>query len=279
MSEERSREMSWWDRLTASLSGEPQSREDLLHLIYNASERGLVDSEALSIIESTLLVSERQVREIMVPRAQMISIRDDEPLQDFLPLLLETAHSRFPVLADDDSDEVVGILFAKDLLRRLLGDVPEKFQLKDFLRPALFVPETMHLDRLIREFRLKQSHMAIVVNEYGDVVGLVTLEDALEQIIGDIADEHDHQNEEDPHISELSEGVYQVSAITPLEEFNTFFATHFSNHDFDTIGGIITSAFERMPTVNEVIQLSGLRFRITAADSRTVRQLEVSRSS
>ncbi len=194
MSEDRSRDLSWWGRLTAALSGEPQNRDDLLELIQNASERGIVDAESLSIIESTLRVSERLVREIMVPRAQMVSIRDDDPLQYFLPLMLETAHSRFPVLADDDSDEVVGILFAKDLLRRLLVDHQDKFQLKDYLRPALYVPETMHMDRLIHEFRVKQSHMAIVVNENGGVVGLVTLEDALEQIIGDIADEHDHED-------------------------------------------------------------------------------------
>ncbi len=276
MSEDRSRDLSWWGRLTAALSGEPQNRDDLLELIQSASERGIVDAEALSIIESTLQVSERQVREIMVPRAQMVSIRDDDPLQDFLPLLLETAHSRFPVLADDDSDEVVGILFAKDLLRRLLVDHQDKFQLKDYLRPALYVPETMHLDRLIREFRVKQSHMAIVVNEYGGVVGLVTLEDALEQIIGDIADEHDHEDEEDALIREISPGEYIVQAITPLDEFNAYFETNFSNHDFDTIGGIITNAFERLPLRDESIRLGGLNFLVLAADSRMLRQLKVS---
>ncbi|NNM52625.1 MAG: CBS domain-containing protein [Pseudomonadales bacterium] len=277
MNEDRGRDVSWWGRLTAALSGEPQNRNDLLELIQSASERGIVDAEALSIIESTLQVSERLVREIMVPRAQMVSIRDDEPLQDFLPLLLETAHSRFPVLADDDSDEVVGILFAKDLLRRLLVDHQDKFQLKDYLRPALYVPETMHLDRLIREFRVKQSHMAIVVNEYGGVVGLVTLEDALEQIIGDIADEHDQQDEEeDALIREISPGEFIVQAITPLDEFNECFETHFSNHDFDTIGGIITNAFERLPLRDESIQLGGLNFLVLAADSRMLRQLKVS---
>ncbi len=279
MSEDRSRTLSWWDRLTAILSGEPRNREDLLVLIQNASDRGLVDAESMSIIESTLLVSERLVREIMVPRAQMVSIRDDEELSAFLPTLLQSAHSRFPVLADDDSDEILGILFAKDLLRRLTQDSQDKFELKDYLRPALFVPETMHLDRLIREFRLKHSHMAIVVNEYGGVVGLVTLEDALEQIIGEIEDEHDHEDEEDSLIRETGPGEFLVEAITPLDEFNAHFDTDFSNHDFDTIGGIITSAFERLPSKNEVIRLAGMTFKVMDADSRTIRQLKVLRSS
>ncbi len=279
MSEDRSRTLSWWDRLTAILSGEPRNREDLLVLIQNASDRGLVDAESMSIIESTLLVSERLVREIMVPRAQMVSIRDDEELSSFLPTLLQSAHSRFPVLADDDSDEVMGILFAKDLLRRLTQDNQDKFELKDYLRPALFVPETMHLDRLIREFRLKHSHMAIVVNEYGGVVGLVTLEDALEQIIGEIEDEHDHEDEEDNLIRETAPGEFLVAAITPLDEFNTYFGSEFSSHDFDTIGGIITHAFERLPSKNEVIRLAGMTFKVIDADSRTIRQLKVFRSS
>ncbi len=275
MSGER-QHLSWWSRITAVLTGEPQNRDELMDLIESASERGILDEDARAIIESTLTVSERLVREIMIPRAQMICLRDDHLLDDFLPLLLDSAHSRFPVLADDDSDEVVGILFAKDLLRRLLPGHDDSFRLKDYLRPSLFVPESMHLDRLIHEFRMKQSHMAIVVNEYGGVVGLVTLEDALEQIIGDIEDEHDLDEDlEDSLIREVAPGEFVVQAITPVEDFNAHFGSNFSNHDFDTIGGIIVHAFERLPLAEESIRIDRWTFIVLEADSRALRSFRV----
>lgn len=272
---EKHHDRSWLGRLLTAVSGEPQSRDDLLELIQSASERGILDAESLSIIESTLQVSERQVREIMVPRAQMIAIRDDDEPAEFIPLMIESAHSRFPVLAADDADEVIGIIFAKDLLKRLLPDAGDRFRLKDYLRPALFVPESMHLDRLIREFRAKQSHMAIVVNEYGGVAGLVTLEDALEQIIGDISDEHDYEDDEDILIKEIAPKEFVVKALTPIEDFNEHFGTEFSNEDFDTIGGIVTSAFERLPERDESIRLGQFDFTVLAADSRALRLLKV----
>lgn len=266
---------SWLSRLAQVLSGEPQNREDLAELIHHAGERGLLDADALRIIESTLQVSERQVREIMIPRAQMVAVRSDMEPREFLPILIESAHSRFPVLDADNSDEVVGILFAKDLLKLLCAERHERFDLKDYLRPVFFVPESTRLDRLLKEFRAKRNHMAIVVNEYGGIAGLVTLEDALEQIVGDIADEHDYEEEEDVLIREMGPGEFSVKAITPIAEFNTHFGTDFSNEDFDTIGGIVMNAFERLPERDEQIEIGRLKFTVLAADSRAIRLLKV----
>ncbi|MES2918093.1 MAG: transporter associated domain-containing protein [Pseudomonadota bacterium] len=266
---------SWLSRLTHALSGEPQNREDLAEVIQHASERGLLDADALRIIEATLQVSERQVREIMIPRAQMVAVRSDMEPREFLPILIESAHSRFPVLDADNSDEVMGILFAKDLLKLVHPERAERFALKDYLRPVFFVPESTHLDRLLKEFRSKRNHMAIVVNEYGGIAGLVTLEDALEQIVGDIDDEHDFEVDEDALIREIGPREFSVKAITPIADFNEHFGTYFSNDDFDTIGGILMNAFERLPERDEQIILGDLRFTVLAADSRAIRLLKV----
>lgn len=270
---------SWLSRLTQVLSGEPQNREDLAEMIHSAGDRGLLDPDALRIIEATLQVSERQVREIMIPRSQMVAVRADMTPRDFLPLLIESAHSRFPVLDADNADEVIGILFAKDLLKLMLEDRSDRFTLKDFLRPAFFVPESTHLDRLIKEFRAKKSHMAIVVNEYGGIAGLVTLEDALEQIVGEIDDEHDFEDDEDAVIREIAPGEFVVKAITPIADFNEVFGTDFSNDDFDTIGGIVMNAFERLPERDEKIVIDHWEFTVLAADRRVIRQLHVKKAS
>ena len=269
---------SWLSRLTQALSGEPQNREDLAELIQSAGERGLLDQDALRIIESTLQVSERQVREIMIPRAQMVALRANMEPREFLPLLIESANSRFPVLDEDNSDEVIGIIFAKDLLRLVASDRGERFDIKDYLRPAFFVPESTHLDRLLKEFRAKRNHMAIVINEYGGIAGLVTMEDALEQIVGDIDDEHDFDADEDVLIREIAPGEYSVKAITPIAEFNEHFDTVFGNDDFDTIGGIVMNAFERLPERDEVIVIGDWRFTVLAADSRAIRLLKVEKN-
>ena len=266
---------SWLSRITQVLSGEPQNREDLAEMIHSAGDRGLLDPDALRIIEATLQVSERQVREIMIPRSQMVAVRADMLPREFLPILIESAHSRFPVLDADNTDEVIGILFAKDLLKLLLEDRNERFTLKDFLRPALFVPEATHLDRLIKEFRAKQNHMAIVVNEYGGIAGVVTLEDALEQIVGEIDDEHDFEDDEDVCIREIAPGEFVIKAITPIADFNEHFGTEFSNDDFDTIGGIVMNAFERLPERDEKIVIEHWEFTVLAADRRAIRQLSV----
>ncbi len=270
---------SWLSRLTQVLSGEPQNREDLAEMIHSAGDRGLLDPDALRIIEATLQFSERQVREIMIPRSQMVAVRADMTPRDFLPLLIESAHSRFPVLDADNADEVIGILFAKDLLKLMLEDRSDRFTLKDFLRPAFFVPESTHLDRLIKEFRAKKNHMAIVVNEYGGIAGLVTLEDALEQIVGEIDDEHDFEDDEDAFIREIAPGEFVVKAITPIADFNEGFGTDFSNDDFDTIGGIVMNAFERLPERDEKIVIDHWEFTVLSADRRVIRQLNVRKAS
>ena len=265
---------SWLSRLTDVWGGEPETREELITVIRDAAQRGLMDIEALHIIESTLQVSERQVREIMIPRGQMVAIRSDDDLREFLPGLIESAHSRFPVLAADNPDEVLGILFAKDLLKLIL-DGRDRIALKDYLRPAFYVPESTHLDKLIREFRSKKSHMAIVVNEYGGIAGLVTLEDALEQIVGEIDDEHDYEDDEDVLIRETGPKEWVVKALTPIADFNEHFGSRFNNDDFDTIAGIVINGFERLPEKDEQIVLERWKFTILAADSRTIRLLKV----
>ncbi len=265
---------SWLSRLTDVWGGEPETREELISVIRDAAKRGLMDVEALHIIESTLQVSERQVREIMIPRGQMVAIRSDDDLREFLPGLIESAHSRFPVLAADNPDEVLGILFAKDLLKLIL-DGRDRIALKDYLRPAFYVPESTHLDKLIREFRSKKSHMAIVVNEYGGIAGLVTLEDALEQIVGEIDDEHDYEDDEDVLIRETGPKEWVVKALTPIADFNEHFGSRFNNDDFDTIAGIVINGFERLPEKDEQIVLERWKFTILAADSRTIRLLKV----
>lgn len=276
MGDERGAESpkSWLNRLTNLLTNEPDSRAELLAIVQSAGQRGILDAESQRIIESTLRVADMQVREIMVPRAQIISIRDNSEPKDFLPVMMESAHSRFPVLAADNSDEVMGILLAKDMLR-LIGQKNERFNLKDYLRPAFCVPESAHLDRLLREFKDKQSHMAVVVDEYGGIAGLVTLEDALEQIVGDIHDEHDDADEDSHWISAQDDGSFIVQAITPITEFNDYFGSEFSHEDFETIGGIILSEFERMPRINESIDLAHWRFTILAADLRMISVIKV----
>lgn len=276
MGDERGTESpkSWLNRLSNLLSTGPDNRAELLDIVQNAGQRGILDAESQRIIESTLRVADMQVREIMVPRAQIVSIRDNDEPKDFLPVMIESAHSRFPVLAADNSDEVVGVLLAKDLLR-LIGQKNDRFSLKDYLRPAFWVPETAHLDRLLREFKEKQSHMAVVVDEYGGIAGLVTLEDALEQIVGDIHDEHDDADEDSHWISPQEDGSYVVQAITPITEFNEYFGSEFSHEDFETIGGIILSEFERMPRINESIDLVQWRFTILAADLRMISVIKV----
>lgn len=277
MSEERSNgepARSWLSRLTDAWQQEPSTRAELIAIIDDAGRRGLIDVEAQRIIEATLQVSERQVREIMIPRGQMVAVRADDSLHELLPVLTGSAHSRFPVLAADNPDEVVGILFAKDLLK-LLQDGRERIHIKDFLRPAFFVPESTHLDKLIREFRSKKSHMAIVVNEYGGIAGLVTLEDALEQIVGEIDDEHDFEADEDIMIREIAPREWVVKALTPIADFNEHFGSRFSNEDFDTIAGIVLNAFERLPEKDEQIDIDRWRFTVLAADQRSLRMLKV----
>ncbi|MDO8931496.1 MAG: transporter associated domain-containing protein [Rhodocyclaceae bacterium] len=258
------------ERLSSLLLREPEDREQLLQLLRSAHERNLMDADALSIIEGALAVSEMQVRDIMVPRAQMDVISVAEPPEKLVDFVLETAHSRFPAFGES-KDDVIGILLAKDLLRHFAG---KEFDLRDSLRPAVFIPESKRLNVLLREFRASHNHMAIVVDEYGGVAGLVTIEDVLEQIVGDIEDEYDF-DEAAGNIVLDNAGHYRVKAATEIEDFNSAFGTNFSDADYDTVGGLVIHQLGRLPKRNEVVIVDGLRLQVLRADSRRVHTLLV----
>lgn len=274
MSEDRSTHghKSWLDRLVQAFVHEPQSRQELLELLREAHANDVLDIEALSIIEGALQVSDMQVRDIMIPRSQMTTIKATQTPREFLPAVIEAAHSRYPVIGES-VDDVLGILLAKDLLPLLLEENTERFNIKDILRPATCVPESKRLNVLLKEFRSTRNHMAIVIDEYGGVSGLVTIEDVLEQIVGDIEDEHDV--DEDSYIKPLPSGDYLVKGLTPIEDFNESFDTSFPDEEFDTVGGLVMNAFGHLPKRNEVVELDGFRVRVLNADSRRVHLLRV----
>src|SRR5258705_1174695 len=261
------------ERLSAFLTREPEDRGELLELLRSAFERRLLDADALSMIEGVLSVSETTVRDIMIPRAQMDCVSIDDEPPDFLPLILETKHSRFPVIGES-KDDVIGILLAKELLNYYAR--PEGFVLRDTLRPAVFVPESKRLNVLLREFRANRNHIAIVVDEYGGVSGLGTIEDVLEQIVGDIEDEYDFDESEDKIVREQG-GHYRVKAQTENADFNQVFGTKFSDTDFDTVGGLVLHRFGRLPKRGEAITIDGLRIQVLRADSRRLHVLQVHR--
>ena len=261
------------ERISAFLIREPEDREELLALLHGAFEHRLLDADALSIIEGALQVSEMTVRDVMIPRAQMdvVSIEDD-PAQ-FIPFVLETRHSRFPVIGEN-KDDVVGILLAKELLNYYAS--PESFNLRDTLRPAVFVPESKRLNVLLRDFRANRNHIAIVVDEYGGVSGLVTIEDVLEQIVGDIEDEYDFDEAEDNIIPEAN-GRFRVKAQTEIADFNQALQAQFPHEEFHTVGGLVLQAFGRLPKRGEATAIENFRFRVVRADSRRIYTLEVER--
>ena len=260
----------FFERLSSLLLREPEDREQLLELLHSAYERNLMDADALTIIEGALAASETRVTDIMVPRAQVDVIDVDDPIDDIIHTVIEAAHSRFPVV-DGDRDNVLGILLAKDLLRL---HTEKEFNLRDWLRPAVFIPESKRLNVLLREFRVSRNHMAIVVNEYGGVAGLVTIEDVLEQIVGDIEDEYDFDETHD-NIRLDSAGRYRVKARTEIDDFNAAFETTFSDDEFDTVGGLILRHLGRVPKRNEVVEIDGTRFQVLRADSRRLYTLLV----
>ncbi|BCX81124.1 magnesium and cobalt transporter [Methylomarinovum caldicuralii] len=270
MNEQVADSSSWVERLSQFFTGEPKDRKDLLAILRDAQKRHLIDRDALSMIEGVLMVSELRVRDIMVPRAQMDVVHQDASLSDIFPIVIDTHHSRFPVIGEDRS-QVVGILLAKDLLpyayRRSL-QVP----VKKLMRKALFVPESKRLNVMLREFRQQRQHMAIVIDEYGAAAGLVTIEDILEQIVGEIADEHDLEEE---YIFRRSNKVYTVKAITPIEEFNAYFDADLSDEDFDTIGGLIVHTLGHVPQRGEKIQIDRFEFEVLRADNRRIHLLKV----
>jgi len=258
------------ERLSLRLAGAPEDRERLLRILRSAHERNLMDGDALSIIEGALSVSEMQVRDIMVPRAQMDVIKLNDPPEKFIDFVLEAAHSRFPAVGEN-KDDVVGILLAKDLLRHFAG---KEFDLRDNLRPAVFIPESKRLNVLLREFRASRNHMAIVVDEYGGVAGLVTIEDVLEQIVGDIEDEYDFDETAGSIVLDNA-GRYRVKATTEIGDFNVAFGTSFSDENYHTVGGLVIHRLGRLPRRNEIVLVDGLRFQVLRADSRRVHTLLV----
>ena len=266
---------SWLESLKL-FAGDPKNRKEIKHILREAEGRQIVDSDALSIMEGAIQVADMQVREIMIPRSQMVCVKSDQIPKDYLPKIIESAHSRFPVLGEND-DEVLGILLAKDLLPLVLQENTDNFRLKDILRPVTFVPESKRLNVLLKEFRATRNHMAIVIDEYGGIAGLVTIEDVLEQIVGDIEDEHDF-DEEDSFIKQVDDSTFMVKALTPIEDFNEAFSTKFSDDEFDTIGGIVMDQFGRLPDCDENIEIDRFDFKVVNANNRQIHLLQVTPS-
>ncbi len=260
----------WLERLSNFLLREPEDREQLIELLHSAYENSLLDADALSMIEGVLQVSEIQVRDVMIPRSQMDVIDITNPPEKFIPFVIETAHSRFPVI-EENKDDVIGILLAKDLLRYYAG---EDFEVRDMLRPAVFIPESKRLNVLLKEFRSNRNHIAIVVDEYGGVAGMVTIEDVLEQIVGDIEDEYDFDETEDNIIRDAS-GRYRVKALTEIADFNEALGTHFSDEEYSTIGGLVVSKFGHLPKRGEQVVFDNLCFTALRTDSRRLHSINV----
>ena len=265
---DESEKPSLLERLSHFLMREPEDREQLVALLHGAYENSLMDADSLAMIEGVLQVSEMQVRDIMIPRSQMDVIDITHPPETFIPHVIETAHSRFPVIEDDKND-VIGILLAKDLLRYYAG---EEFEVRDMLRPAVFIPESKRLNILLKEFRGNRNHIAIVVDEYGGVAGMVTIEDVLEQIVGEIEDEYDYDEEED-NIIQNADGQYRVKALTEIADFNAVIGCELSDEELSTVGGLVVHQFGHLPKRDDEITFSGLRFKVLRADSRRLHTL------
>lgn len=262
---------SWLRRLGAAFSGEPTSRSDVLEFLRDAQADGLLDIDTLRMMEGAIAVSELTVGDVMVSRSQMVTVPVDADMRSALETAVESGHSRFPVHGED-RDQILGILLAKDLLRGISDD--GELNLHDLLRPAFLIPESKRLDLLLREFRQSRNHMAIVIDEYGGVAGLVTIEDVLEQIVGDIDDEHDDA-EDSAQISARPDGQYVVDALTPIEDFNSRFSADFNDDEYDTIGGLVTAAIGHLPEAGEELTMGRFVFRVVNADARRVHAFHV----
>jgi len=263
---------TWMERIGKAFSSEPRDREELRELINESCDKGILDAEVVAMIDGALAVSEMQVRDAMVPRSHMVVISVETPLDQFLPTILESGHSRFPVIGED-RDEVEGILLAKDLLRHY-AEHSGPFDLKALLRPAVVIPESKRLNMLLKDFRASRNHMAIVVDEYGGVSGLITIEDVLEEIVGEIDDEHDE--EEEAHIKALGGNNYRINALAEIEDFNEVFECELSDEDYDTVGGLLLAEFGRVPETGEdTVLAERFQFRVTSADNRRIIMLEM----
>jgi magnesium and cobalt transporter len=265
---------SWLDRLSQAFSADPQDKLELLEMLRAAAQRGVVDQDSLALIEGAMQVVDMQVREIMIPRAQMICIKADSSPEEYIREILESAHSRYPVIGES-KDDILGILLAKDLLGLTITGELNRSSVQDKLRPACFIPESKRLNQLLKEFKENRNHMAIVVDEYGGTAGLVTIEDVLEQIVGDIEDEHDF--EEDLTIKHTEPDKYIVKALTPIEDFNKYFTLNLDEKEFDTIGGLVMNRFGRLPRRGESTTLEDFTIKILNADNRQIRLLQFTR--
>lgn len=279
MSDDRSSSQNsrnWLEKLLGAFSNdndEPSNRDELLAFLKEAGSRFNLDADAMTIIEGAFNISDQQVREVMIQRSQVTALKVDQRPAEFLPIIQSTAHSRYPVI-DDSLDEVLGVLLVKDMLPLIMApdDVREQFDLRSLIRPATFVPESKRLNSLLRDFRDTHSHMAIVVDEYGGTAGIVTIEDILEQIVGDIEDEHDV--EDDDEVRDLGDGTFALKALLTIEDFNDRFGTAFPDEEFDTIGGLVMQSFGHLPERNEVAHLDDWQFTVMSADNRRIRWLK-----
>ena len=266
------RDKSWLDKITLLFNSEPRTRKDVEDVLAIAAENEVIDQDACSIIERAMQVSDMQARDIMIPRSQMVLIKAECTLEEILPLIISSAHSRYPVISDSP-DDVLGILLAKDLLPIILETGKNDFKIEKLLRPSMVVPESKRLNVLLREFRENRNHMAIVIDEYGGVAGLVTIEDVLEEIVGEIEDETDERI--DRSIQMINEKEYMVKALAPIDEFNHYFACNFSNEEFDTVGGLVIQAFGHMPARHETTTVNDFAFEVVKADQRKIYTLRV----
>ena len=266
---------SLMDRIVHAIGGEPRDREELLELVRDAQAREVFDADTLQMVEGVFQVVEMRVRDIMIPRGQMVVVDHAAPLEEILPRVIESGHSRFPVI-DDDKDHVVGVLLAKDMLRYMRSDHEGAFDLAAITRPATFTPESKRVNVLLKEFRTARNHMAVVLDEYGGTCGLVTIEDVLEEIVGEIDDEHDAA--EDVDVRESGEGRWTVRALTPIEDFNEAIGTDYSDEEFDTIGGLVIQQVGHMPKPGESVAIGPCDFRVLSADSRRLHLLQVTRA-
>ncbi|WP_153912812.1 CNNM family magnesium/cobalt transport protein CorC [Shewanella sp. TC10] len=268
------RKKNWIDKLGQMFQGEPQNREDLVEVIAGAEERDLITEDTREMMNGVLEVSGLRVRDIMIPRSQIVTLQIDSTVEELLETVIESAHSRFPVV-NEDKDHIEGILLAKDLLKYGFKQSDQPFSLHQVIRPAVVVPESKRVDVLLKEFRSQRYHMAIVVDEYGGVSGLVTIEDILEEIVGEIEDEFDHSSVEDTEIKKISNTVFMIKARTPIDEFNEACGTQFSDEEFDTVGGLVSHAFGHLPERNESVLIDNIEFKVTNADTRRLIQLSV----
>lgn len=265
---------SWLTKVSQLFQGEPQNRNDLVDVIHGAELRDVISQDTREMINGVLEVSDLRVRDIMIPRAQIVALQIDDSVTELLSTVIGTAHSRFPVI-NEDKDHIEGILLAKDLLQYGFKNNDEPFSLRQVIRPAVVVPESKRVDVLLKEFRSQRYHMAIVVDEYGGVSGLVTIEDILEEIVGEIEDEFDHDTAEETEIRKISKLVYMIKALTPIEDFNETFKTQFSDEEFDTVGGLVSHAFGHLPERNEKVIIGGIEFTVVSADTRRLLQLRI----